>query len=169
MRVFIRPPSHRDKRELIQLALASRPAHRGFVSPAKNDAQFKAYMQRASRDDVEALLLCRRDDEAILGSFTFSQIFYGPFRNAYLGYWIGAPFEGNGYMTEGLGLVLKRGFRVLKLHRVEANIQPNNERSIALVSRAGFRREGYSPRYLKISGRWRDHERWAMTAEEFGK
>jgi ribosomal-protein-alanine N-acetyltransferase len=65
-------------------------------------------------------------------------------------------------MTEGLTLVTRHAFRELKLHRLEANIQPANIASIALVKRCGFSREGYSPDYLKIRGRWRDHERWAL-------
>jgi ribosomal-protein-alanine N-acetyltransferase len=70
-------------------------------------------------------------------------------------------------MAEGLELVMRQCFRRLKLHRLEANIQPDNERSKHLVERAGFRYEGYSPRYLKIGGRWRDHERWAITREDW--
>jgi ribosomal-protein-alanine N-acetyltransferase len=70
-------------------------------------------------------------------------------------------------MTEGLRLVLRDAFDRIRLHRVEANVQPGNVRSIALVERIGFRREGYSPRYLKIGGRWRDHVRYAILAEEF--
>jgi ribosomal-protein-alanine N-acetyltransferase len=70
-------------------------------------------------------------------------------------------------MTEALTLTLRIAFRRLRLHRVEANIQPGNRASIALVRRAGFRREGLSPRYLKIGGRWRDHERWALTVEDW--
>ena len=78
-----------------------------------------------------------------------------------------APYARRGYMTEALALVLRRAFGPLRLHRVEANIQPGNRASIALVRRAGFRREGLSRRYLKIGGRWRDHERWALTVEEW--
>jgi ribosomal-protein-alanine N-acetyltransferase len=70
-------------------------------------------------------------------------------------------------MLEGVGLVLSRAFGPLRLHRVEANVQPGNERSKALVRRLGFTKEGYSERYLKIGGRWRDHERWAILAENW--
>jgi ribosomal-protein-alanine N-acetyltransferase len=63
--------------------------------------------------------------------------------------------------------VIRLAFRSYKLHRLEANIQPGNHRSIALVRGLGFAREGYSPRYLKIGGRWRDHERWALTVERW--
>ena len=67
-------------------------------------------------------------------------------------------------MREGLQAVVRHAFGKLGLHRVEANIQPDNSASIALVRSCGFSQEGYSPRYLKIAGRWRDHERWARLA-----
>jgi ribosomal-protein-alanine N-acetyltransferase len=110
---------------------------------------------------------CRCDDGAIAGAINLSEIIRGPFQNAFVGYFMGAAFAGRGYMTEALGLVLKHGFRHLKLHRIEANLQPGNSASRALVRRAGFRLEGYSPRFLKIAGRWRDHERWAITVEDW--
>ena len=70
-------------------------------------------------------------------------------------------------MSAGLKLVLKKAFEELDLHRLEANIQPDNFRSINLVKNNGFKKEGFSPRYLKINGEWRDHERWAITHEDF--
>ena len=70
-------------------------------------------------------------------------------------------------MTEGLAQALRWIFGELRLHRVEANIQPGNAASRALARRLGFRREGLSPRYLKVGGRWRDHERWALTVDDW--
>jgi ribosomal-protein-alanine N-acetyltransferase len=86
-------------------------------------------------------------------------------QGAFVGYGGVAGFTGQGYMTEALRLVLRDAFTTLGLHRLEANIQPGNTGSIALARRCGFELEGYSPRYLKVGGRWRDHERWALRAE----
>ena len=106
-------------------------------------------------------------DGALLGHVEISQIARGNFQSAYLGYAIGAEHRGQGYMTEALQLALRHAFRTLRLHRIEANVEPDNEASHALVRRAGFAREGFSRRYLKIRGRWRDHERWALLAEDW--
>jgi len=89
----------------------------------------------------------------------------GAFQSAYLGYYALEPNAGEGYLREGLQQVISHAFGKLKLHRLEANIQPGNQRSIALVKGIGFKHEGYSPRYIKVCGRWRDHERWALLAD----
>jgi ribosomal-protein-alanine N-acetyltransferase len=111
------------------------------------------------------LLVRRRADDAILGVVNLNEIVRGSFQSAYLGYYAFRPHSGQGYMTEGLALVLRHAFEGLGLHRLEANIQPGNRHSRGLVRRLGFRKEGFSPRYLKIGGRWRDHERWAIVRE----
>jgi ribosomal-protein-alanine N-acetyltransferase len=154
---------HRD--ELLALIETSRDALRPWVAPPAGRAEFGAYLRRSRRSTERAFLVCRLEDRAIAGVINVSQIFHGNFRSAYLGYYAGARFIGQGYMSEGLRLVLRHAFGALGLHRLEANIQPKNLASIRLVRRAGFRREGFSPRYLKVRGRWRDHERWAITAE----
>jgi ribosomal-protein-alanine N-acetyltransferase len=101
----------------------------------------------------------------MLGLFQVTNIVRGPFRSAYLGYFGFAGQTGQGLMSAALRLLLRQVFGPMKLHRLEANIQPDNLASIALVRACGFRQEGYSPRYLKIRGRWRDHERWAILAD----
>ncbi len=108
-----------------------------------------------------------RSSGELVGVINVNEIVRGTFQSGYLGYYAFLPHAGRGYMDEGLRLVLRRAFGELHLHRVEANIQPDNRPSLALVRRLGFRREGLSPRYLKIAGRWRDHERWALLAEEW--
>ncbi len=113
------------------------------------------------------LVVCRREDDALVGVFNLSEIVRGAFQSAYIGYYAFAPHAGRGYMAEGLELTLKFAFGAMRLHRVEINIQPANARSIRLARRAGFAREGFSRRYVKIAGRWRDHERWALTVEDW--
>jgi ribosomal-protein-alanine N-acetyltransferase len=166
-RVFLRSPSRSDREEFITLMRASRAFHSPWATAPTDDERFAAYLADARRADFEAMLLCRDEDGAIVGFFNLSQIVRRGFQSAYLGYAVGKPFNGQGYMGEGIQLVLRYAFLTLRLHRVEANIQPNNTNSIALAQGAGFRREGFSPRYLKIGGRWRDHERWAILAEEW--
>ena len=112
-------------------------------------------------------LVCRCEDDAIVGTFNIGEIVRGLFQSAYLGYYAFAPHAGAGYMSEGLELVLHVAFRVLKLHRLEANVQPTNRRSLTLVRRAGFVREGYSRRYVRVAGQWRDHVRMALLVEEW--
>jgi len=109
-------------------------------------------------------LICRRDNNQIAGVINLTNAVLGPFRSAYLGYYAFVGHEGQGFMCEGFQAVVRHAFRTMKLPRLEANIQPGNVRSIGLVKACGFSQEGYSPRYLKIGGRWRDHERWAILA-----
>jgi len=151
----------------VALNRRSRRFHAGRATPPCDAAAFRALLRRNRNSPYQYWLIIRRADEAILGAIEVSQIVHGKFRSAYLGYHIGAAFARQGYMREALTLAITRAFRGLRLHRLEANIQPENRASINLVKQLGFRREGYSPRYLKIAGRWRDHERWAILADEW--
>ena len=166
-RVFIREASQRDQQEIIARNRASRTLHRGWVAPPTDAKSFAAWIKRGREPWAKHLLVCRLEDGAIVGVFTLNQIVRRLFQSAYLGYYAQQPFAGQGYMREGLPLVLRHVFTSMKLHRVEANVQPENVASIALVKRSGFRLEGFSPRYLKVAGRWRDHQRWAMVIDDW--
>lgn len=107
-------------------------------------------------------IVCVRDDDAFVVVINITNIVLGVFRSGYLGYYAFAGFERQGLMREGLHAVVRHLFKTLKLNRLEANIQPGNVASIALARSCGFSQEGFSPRYLKIGGRWRDHERWTI-------
>ena len=132
----------------------------------KQHTAYRAYLRRLALPTHQAYFVVLRSSNELVGVITFSEIVRGLFQCAYVGCYGFVPHTGRGYMSEGLRLALRRAFGALRLHRVEANIQPQNKSPLKLFQRAGFRSEGYSPRYLKIRGRWRDHERWALLAEE---
>ena len=144
---------------------ASRELHHPWLAMPVTPPEYAAYLQRNAGPAVERFLACRRGDGAIVGFLNLSEIIRGKLQQAFLGYGAVAGFQGRGYMSEALQLVLAHAFGPLGLHRVEANVQPANAASLALVSRAGFEREGFSPKYLMVDGEWRDHERWAIREE----
>ncbi len=112
-----------------------------------------------------SLIARERESHDLVGVINLSEIVMGVFKSTYMGYWGFARTGGRGLMTDALRAAARYAFDELGLHRVEANIQPGNTRSIALAQRAGFTKEGFSPRYLFIGGAWRDHERWTLLAD----
>ena len=162
--VRIVPITLADQEEFLAAALRSRKLHHPWVSPPVGPTGFRALVE-GCRGPVHMGYVVRhaRTDE-LVGFINVSNIIRGFFQSAYLGYYAFAGHERQGLMHAALGLVVRTAFTDLKLHRLEANIQPGNTASIALVRSCGFHKEGYSPRYLKIRGQWRDHERWAILA-----
>lgn len=167
-RVFIRKPAYEDCPELLSLHQRSKPFHFPWVFPPLNEQDCDRYINRCQQDDFEGLLICHALDRKIIGVANFSQIFYRAFQSAYLGYYVDVDFAGRGLMSEGIRFAIDYAFERLGLHRIEANIQPGNRASIQFVERLGFTKEGFSRRYLRIDGEWRDHERWALTVEDWG-
>ncbi|MET9696329.1 GNAT family protein [Streptomyces sp. NPDC006529] len=188
-RVGLRRIRPADGPEFIRRARESEALHRPWLFPPRTPEEYEAYAARldgaGGPDGAEAVragfLVCERDGGAIAGFVNVNNIVRGAFRCGALGYGAFAHAAGRGLMTEGLGLLLRyaltdpapggsapRGAEAapgLGLHRLEANVQPGNTASTALVRRLGFRREGFSPDFLFIDGAWRDHERWAITGE----
>lgn len=164
MDVAVRLVRREDAGRLISANLAARDFHAPWVKPFGSEAEFDTWWAGVEQGRLVPFLV--EVDGALAGAFNLSEIVRGGFQSAYLGYYAYPGLAGRGVMTVGLGLVLGVAFGELGLHRVEANIQPANAPSIALVKRVGFRLEGFSPRYLFIDGAWRDHERWAKLADD---
>jgi [ribosomal protein S5]-alanine N-acetyltransferase len=167
-RVTLRLLSGADQDEFLGLAAVSTSLHHPWMSLPTTAQEFWAYRTRFDHVTAESLLICLRGTGTIAGVVNINSIIRGRFQSGSLAYAAFAPTAGRGYMAEGLGLVLRYAFERLRLHRLEAQIQPGNHASVGLVRRLGFRREGYSPALLFIDGAWRDHERWAITSDMIG-
>jgi ribosomal-protein-alanine N-acetyltransferase len=159
-------PSRRRQKEFLTAVERSRKLHGRWVHPPTTPADFDRYIRNCRGSRSRGFWIAA-DGPDLAGVVTVSEIVRGPFQSAYLGYYAFVPYAGQGYMSRGLGAVITWAFRDEGLHRLEANIQPGNDDSRRLVERLGFALEGFSPGYLKIGGRWRDHERWAIRKENW--
>ncbi len=164
--ITIREPKPEDKEAFLQAMLCSQSLHHPWVKSPQTSQEFDNYILRLQQTNQKGFFLCDQSNN-IVGVVNLNEIVRGFFQSAYLGFYAVADYAGQGYMSAGLKLILHNVFEEMKLHRLEANIQPENIRSINLVKNNGFRKEGYSPRYLKVNNEWRDHERWAITYEDF--
>lgn len=155
-----------DAAELVQANLDSRDHHGPWTQPFTTLDGFQDWLGAQATDSNAGFIARDIACGRIVGVTNLSQIFLKGFQSAYLSYYGVAAFAGQGLMTEAVRMTVAYAFDEIGLHRLEANIQPTNQRSIALVRRVGFRKEGFSPRYLKVDGVWCDHERWALLADE---
>ncbi len=172
--IFLRPPQVADYAMWAEL----RSASRDFLKPwepswASDDLTRNAFRRRIRRYQQEnrdglahALFIFRKQDEQLVGGLNLSNIRRGVTQAASLGYWMGAAFAGQGYMSAAVRSTLPFAFNSLGLHRVEAACIPDNQRSILLLQSLGFQREGYAREYLCIDGRWQDHVLFAVLKKD---
>lgn len=135
----------------------------------------RAFRSRVIRSEQEynsglslQLLLFSRGDKLLLGGLTIGLIRRGAAQCCMIGYWMGERYSGKGHMFAALELAIPYIFGKLQLHRIEAACIPENDRSIRLLERAGFEREGLLREYLKINGQWRDHVMYSRLAGQAG-
>jgi len=167
-RVLIRPPKPGDCDAFVAAVRRSRAFHRNWITPkARTPAAYRKFLELLATTPHYAFLVIHRETREFVGVIGLSNVIRGNFQGCHVGYFAFVPHAGRGFMREGMRLVLRHAFRKLKLHRVEADIQPHNRRSRALARACGFVCEGLSRRMVKICGRWRDHERWVILAEDF--
>ena len=167
-RVFFRPVKAADRREFLALTQDSRDLHAQWIKAPLTVHTFKAYLRRVEGDDHAGFAICLRDGGEMVGVVNINNILGGALRAGTVAYFVAKQHAGKGHMREGLRQVKEHAFHELGLHRLEANIQPDNIASIALVRSCGFILEGVSPRFLYINGAWRDHERWAAVDDREG-
>lgn len=168
--VYLRPPEMRDFEQWAALRHLSRT----FLTPWEptwptDDLTRAAFRRRLRRnlseidnDDAYPFLLFRECDDTLLGGLTFGQIKRGVAQATTLGYWMGQPFAGQGWMSRGVRAATAFAFATLRLHRIEAACLPANDASIRLLTRANFHREGLARAYLRINGAWQDHLLFAL-------
>lgn len=166
-RVFLDDPTVEQEAEFLAATIRSDKLHQPWVFPPRTHEEYDEYLERIRIGRTIPSLVRFKSDNRLAGIINISEAVRGAFQSAYLGFYAFAGAERQGFMTEGLALVLDRAFGELGFHRLEANIQPGNLASAALVSRLGFRKEGFSPKYLFIDDDWRDHDRWAILSEEW--
>ncbi|WP_425508093.1 GNAT family N-acetyltransferase [Streptomyces bathyalis] len=178
----VRHVTHDDYAELTARTRESAEMYRPWIPQREATPEtFAEYIARCGGPTHEGFVICLCDTgggtaedtgaagcsghaHRIVGAVNINNIVRGTLQCGALGYVSYASTTGRGYMTEGLGLVIRHAFDEMGLHRLEANIQPGNVRSSRLVERLGFRREGHSPAFQLIDGEWRDHDRWAITS-----
>ncbi len=164
-RTRIQIPQAGDEEAFLAAMRDSVGLHSPWVSAPKDHAAWQRYMKRLERDNEAGFLVKRIHDGVLCGVVNLNVITYEALCSAYVSYFGVVGQVEKGYMKEGLLQVIRHAFGELGLHRIEANIQPGNLASIALAQSTGFQYEGFSPRFLKISGEWCDHERWAVLAD----
>jgi ribosomal-protein-alanine N-acetyltransferase len=176
-RTLLRSPERGDFPAWTSLRAESRnflvPFEPSWPSDALSRAGYRRRLRRYAQDwhgDLGySFLLFRREDNALLGGVSLSNVRRGVAESASLGYWIGERFARQGYMTEGLRLTLGFAFDRLRLYRVEAACLPHNTASRKLLLKSGFREEGYARQYLSINGLWQDHVLFGLLREDWVK
>jgi ribosomal-protein-alanine N-acetyltransferase len=168
--VYLRPSELRDFPEWAAL----REQSRAFLTPwepvwpiddlTRTSFRFRVrrHAEEMARDEAYSFLLFREEDNVLLGGLSFGYVRRGVSQSASLGYWMGAPYAGKGYMTRAADAACRYMFERQGLHRIEAACLPTNEPSRRLLQRVGFRQEGYARSYLNINGEWRDHLLFAL-------
>ncbi len=171
-RVTLRTPVSRDYREWAML----RGESRSFLEPweprwAADELGRAAWRHRLSRYRKDfsqgvavSFFICDTPSEKLVGGITLGNIRRGVAQSGHIGYWLGERYIGKGLMVDALDLLSRYAFDTIMLHRVEAACIPGNTRSIRVLEKAGFTREGLLRSYLKINGTWQDHHLYGLVS-----
>ncbi|MFC0189495.1 GNAT family N-acetyltransferase [Fictibacillus aquaticus] len=121
-----------------------------------------SYGESAEKDEDYFFGIFKNDDGSLIGTINLFAVMRGSIQSAFTGYALDEKHNGKGLMTEALKLIIDYGFNELKLHRLEAGVMPHNMGSLRVLEKAGFEREGYNRKNVKINGQWEDHVHLAI-------
>jgi [ribosomal protein S5]-alanine N-acetyltransferase len=169
-RLFLRHPVMQDYSAWAELRALSRqhltPWEPQWARDELTRSSFRRRLrqfQRELREDLGyAYLIFAETNGGLLGGLNISNVRRGVAQTAAVGYWIGAPHAGRGLMTEAVRLATRFAFSALRLNRLEAACLPSNIASTRVLEKTGFKREGRARQYLKINGKWQDHDLFAL-------
>lgn len=174
--LVLRPLKLRDKKEWTKLRQRNQNWFRQWESTVPDEfsdgkASFYQIVKnlRVEAKAQRSLPFVMEIDKKIAGQITVANINYGSTRSAYIGYWIAEEFAGKGYTPLAVAMAIDHCFEVLKLHRLEITIRPENLKSLRVVEKLGLRSEGLRPKYLHIDGDWRDHLVFAINKDEYNE
>ena len=174
-RVSLRMPHTDDFREWAALRAESRdflePWEPRWMADELERPAWRLRIKRYREDFLNGLavpfFIFDNQTRRLVGGVTIGNIRHGVSQSAHIGYWIGAKYAGRGFMVEAVQLLVPFAFETLRLHRIEAACIPDNARSIRVLEKAGFRREGLLRSYLRINGAWQDHYLYALIADDW--
>jgi ribosomal-protein-alanine N-acetyltransferase len=164
--IVLRKVAKRYEKKFLSAATISREFHQHWVSVPKTSKAFRRYVKVMNTASEKSYLVWRKDNKDLAGVIELQDIYKANFKNAYVIYYAFDGNQGEGLMAEAMREVIRIAFKKLKLHRLEANIQPDNKASRHLAKACGFRKEGIARQFLKKGGEWRDHERWALLSTD---
>ncbi|UJF32680.1 GNAT family N-acetyltransferase [Paenibacillus hexagrammi] len=173
-RVYLRQLHEQDADELLQLRIRNRDYFQAF-EPIRSDAHYTLEGQRSDIQQAAQAFeqgqsyifgIFLEESHTLVGRIALTAVARGPFQNASLGYYLDQAHQGQGYMAEAVSQCVRYAFETAGLHRIQAGVMPNNEPSIRVLQRCGFRYEGLAKRYLQIHGKWEDHQLYALTVED---
>jgi ribosomal-protein-alanine N-acetyltransferase len=171
-RLILRQGTLRDAAETARFFKANKKFHNrpnrasSFYTPLFWRKQITRERRDYDRDHgITLYLYLKENPKELIGEVVFDQIIRGVFQSCFLGYLLGEEYEGKGLMTEALKIAIPFVFDKMGLHRISANHVPSNKRSCRVMNRLGFKTIGLQPKYLKINGRWLDHEEHVLISK----
>lgn len=167
-RIYLRKPHMQDKYDFVSSLKKSKKFHYPWIINKINLSFYQGYLLRFEKNS-EGHFVCCLKTNSILGVINVNDISPGPEKTGFLGFYAFVQHARKGYMSEGMQLVIERSFNSMRLQRLEANIQPSNVASKNFINRLGFQQQWHSRRFLRVAGRWKDHERWTLEKQDWEK